>query len=122
MTLKLLFQSLSLIFQSVTEMLELKVSPTIAEVVKTFDKKNVEFLAHWIKIRITALEVLTYIASFNDDDGDVSFQTDGEESDAMEDEETMEEADMEEVNEVMGRAYNCDFDESELLGELDELD
>ena len=99
MTLKLLFQSLSLIFQSVTEMLELKVSPTIAEVVKTFDMKNVEFLAQWIKIRITALEVLTYIASFNDDDGDVSFQTDGEESDAMEDEETMEEADMEEVKE-----------------------
>ena len=99
MTLKLLFQSLSLIFQSVTEMLELKVSPTIAEVVKTFDKKNIEFLAHWIKIRITALEVLTYIASFNDDDGDVSFQTDGEESDAMEDEETMEETDMEEVKE-----------------------
>ena len=31
-------------------------------------------------------------------------------------------ADMEEVNECMGRAYNCDFDESELLGELDELD
>ena len=31
-------------------------------------------------------------------------------------------ADMEEVNEVMGRAYNCDFEEGELLGELDELD
>ena len=31
-------------------------------------------------------------------------------------------ADMEEVNECMGRAYNCDFDENELLGELDELD
>ncbi len=31
-------------------------------------------------------------------------------------------ADMEEINEVMTRTYNCDFDESELLGELDELD
>ena len=31
-------------------------------------------------------------------------------------------ADMEEVNEVMGRAYNCEFDEGELMGELDELD
>ena len=31
-------------------------------------------------------------------------------------------ADMEEINEVMGRTYNCDFDENELLGELDELD
>ena len=31
-------------------------------------------------------------------------------------------ADMEEINEVMGRTYNCEFDESELLGELDELD
>lgn len=31
-------------------------------------------------------------------------------------------ADMEEVQDVMGRAYNCDFDENELIGELDELD
>ena len=31
-------------------------------------------------------------------------------------------ADMEEVNEVMGRTYDCDFEEGELLGELDELD
>ena len=31
-------------------------------------------------------------------------------------------ADMEEINEVMGRAYNCEFDENELMGELDELD
>ena len=31
-------------------------------------------------------------------------------------------ADMEEVNECMGRAYNCEFDEAELMGELDELD
>ena len=31
-------------------------------------------------------------------------------------------ADMEEINEVMGRTYDCQFDESELLGELDELD
>ena len=31
-------------------------------------------------------------------------------------------ADMEEINECMGRAYNCDFDEGELMGELDELD
>ena len=31
-------------------------------------------------------------------------------------------ADMEEINEVMGRTYNVEFDESELLGELDELD
>ena len=31
-------------------------------------------------------------------------------------------ADMEEINEVMGRAYNVEFDEGELLGELDELD
>lgn len=31
-------------------------------------------------------------------------------------------ADMEEINECMGRSYNVDFDESELLGELDELD
>ena len=31
-------------------------------------------------------------------------------------------ADMEEVNEVMGRNYNVDLDENELLGELDELD
>ena len=30
--------------------------------------------------------------------------------------------DMEEINECMGRSYNVDFDESELLGELDELD
>lgn len=31
-------------------------------------------------------------------------------------------ADMEEVNEVMGRNYNVECDENELLGELDELD
>ena len=31
-------------------------------------------------------------------------------------------ADMEEVNEVMSRTYDCQFDEGELLGELDELD
>ena len=31
-------------------------------------------------------------------------------------------ADMEEINEVMGRSYDCAFDENELLGELDELD
>ena len=31
-------------------------------------------------------------------------------------------ADMEEINEVMGRAYNVEFDENELMGELDELD
>lgn len=31
-------------------------------------------------------------------------------------------ADMEEVNECMGRSYDCQFDETELLGELDELD
>ena len=31
-------------------------------------------------------------------------------------------ADMEEINEVMGRAYNVEFDEGELMGELDELD
>ena len=31
-------------------------------------------------------------------------------------------ADMEEINEVMGRTYNVEFDESELLGELNELD
>ena len=31
-------------------------------------------------------------------------------------------ADMEEINEVMGRTYNVEFDENELLGELDELD
>ena len=31
-------------------------------------------------------------------------------------------ADMEEINEVMGRNYNVDLDENELLGELDELD
>ena len=30
--------------------------------------------------------------------------------------------DMEEVNEVMGRNYNVECDENELLGELDELD
>merc|ERR1719166_551934 len=29
-------------------------------------------------------------------------------------------ADMEEINECMGRAYNVDFDENELMGELDE--
>ena len=31
-------------------------------------------------------------------------------------------ADMEEINEVMGRSYDCQFDENELMGELDELD
>ena len=31
-------------------------------------------------------------------------------------------ADMEEINEVMGRDYNVEMDENELLGELDELD
>lgn len=31
-------------------------------------------------------------------------------------------ADMDEINEVMTRTYNCEYDESELLGELDELD
>ena len=31
-------------------------------------------------------------------------------------------ADMEEINEVMGRNYDCQFDENELMGELDELD
>ena len=31
-------------------------------------------------------------------------------------------ADMEEVNEVMGRSYDVQFDEGELMGELDELD
>ena len=31
-------------------------------------------------------------------------------------------ADMEEINEVMGRSYDVQFDEGELLGELDELD
>ena len=31
-------------------------------------------------------------------------------------------ADMEEVNDVMGRNYNVECDENELLGELDELD
>ena len=31
-------------------------------------------------------------------------------------------ADMEEINDVMGRTYNCEFDEAELMGELDELD
>merc|ERR1711915_226895 len=31
-------------------------------------------------------------------------------------------ADQEEINECMGRNYNCEFDETELLGELDELD
>lgn len=30
--------------------------------------------------------------------------------------------DMEEINDVMGRNFNCDFDEADLLGELDELD
>ena len=30
--------------------------------------------------------------------------------------------DMEEINECMGRAYNVEFDENELMGELDELD
>ena len=31
-------------------------------------------------------------------------------------------ADMEEINECMGRTYNVEFDENELMGELDELD
>ncbi len=31
-------------------------------------------------------------------------------------------ADMEEINEVMGQSYACEFDEGELMGELDELD
>ena len=31
-------------------------------------------------------------------------------------------ADMEEINECMGRSYDCQFDEAELMGELDELD
>jgi charged multivesicular body protein 5 len=31
-------------------------------------------------------------------------------------------ADMEEVQEVMGRNYNAEFDESELMNELNELD
>ena len=31
-------------------------------------------------------------------------------------------ADQEEINEVMARTYNCEFDENELMGELDELD
>ena len=31
-------------------------------------------------------------------------------------------ADMEEINECMGRNYNVEMDENELLGELDELD
>ena len=31
-------------------------------------------------------------------------------------------ADMEEINEVMGRDYNVEMDENDLLGELDELD
>ena len=31
-------------------------------------------------------------------------------------------ADMEEINEVMGRTYNVDFDENELMDELNELD
>ena len=31
-------------------------------------------------------------------------------------------ADMEEVQEVMGRNYNADFDENELMDELNELD
>ena len=31
-------------------------------------------------------------------------------------------ADMEEINEVMGRDFNVEFDENELMGELDELD
>ena len=31
-------------------------------------------------------------------------------------------ADMEEINECMGRSYDVQFDEGELLGELDELD
>ena len=31
-------------------------------------------------------------------------------------------ADQEEINEVMARTYDCQFDEAELMGELDELD
>jgi charged multivesicular body protein 5 len=31
-------------------------------------------------------------------------------------------ADMEEIQEVMGRTYNCDYDENELMDELNELD
>ena len=31
-------------------------------------------------------------------------------------------AEMEEVQEVMGRNFACDYDENDLLGELDELD
>jgi len=31
-------------------------------------------------------------------------------------------ADMEEVQEVMGRTYNCDYDEDGLMDELNELD
>lgn len=31
-------------------------------------------------------------------------------------------ADMEEINEVMSRTYNCDFDEAALMDELNELD
>ena len=31
-------------------------------------------------------------------------------------------ADMEEINECMGRSFNVEFDENELMGELDELD
>ena len=31
-------------------------------------------------------------------------------------------ADMEEVQEVMGRTYNCEFDEEGLMDELNELD
>lgn len=31
-------------------------------------------------------------------------------------------ADMEEINDVMGRTYDVDFDEAALMGELDELD
>ena len=30
--------------------------------------------------------------------------------------------DMEEMQEIMGQNFNCEFDESELMGELDELD
>ena len=30
--------------------------------------------------------------------------------------------DMEVVQECMGRSYNCDFDEADLMGELNELD
>ena len=31
-------------------------------------------------------------------------------------------ADQEEIQEVMGRSYNCEFNEEELMGELNELD